>query len=538
MAEKYAASAATARTRREWRRVFTVVCAVLALSYGYFFSGGGWNQASRFALVRAIVEQKTIQIDRYHHVTGDKAQRDGHYYCDKAPGVSFIAVPVVAAARPILKMVGVDAQSQAGLTWLAFLATFFASSMPSVGGAAASMWLARRLGAEPWHAALAALTVGLGTPTFAYSILFWGHATAGACLIAALALGVAAVETQELRGRLLRSTVTGLLLASAALVEYPAAGAGSIVGAALIYLAHRARGMRGAAELLVGFALGALVPAALLLTYQKLAFGSAFTLSYAKVQGFEGMKQGFFGISFPRPEILWKLIQGSRRGLIWLAPCLLVVPMGFYLLLRRTRSLTSAIIVRVALAVFAFYMLLNASYHYWDGGFTYGPRHVGPALPFLGLGIAAACSGPGALRRATISLAVLSIFLTTAAMAVNPMPPADVKSLHTTLYLPGLLSGKLAQNGYDYFGLGATHNFNLGERMGLEGAKTLLPLLMTWALGLTWLRRLRARIPLLPCTLSGANPEYVVTCSRCSRRCSEAEAPQSERGVDDFAVRA
>lgn len=60
-----AALPARGEQARVWRRLFILVGAVLALSYGYFFSGGGWNQASRFDLVRALVEQGTIRIDRY-----------------------------------------------------------------------------------------------------------------------------------------------------------------------------------------------------------------------------------------------------------------------------------------------------------------------------------------------------------------------------------------------------------------------------------------------------------------------------------------
>ena len=48
----------------------------------------------------AIVEQHTIVVDDYVHNTGDIAMRDGHHYCDKAPGMSILAVPVYAAVHP------------------------------------------------------------------------------------------------------------------------------------------------------------------------------------------------------------------------------------------------------------------------------------------------------------------------------------------------------------------------------------------------------------------------------------------------------
>src|SRR5256885_16755078 len=66
---------------------------VTFLSFTYFYEGGGWNQNSRYDLLRAIVERHTLQIDGYHENTQDKAHFNGHYYSDKAPGLVFLAVP-------------------------------------------------------------------------------------------------------------------------------------------------------------------------------------------------------------------------------------------------------------------------------------------------------------------------------------------------------------------------------------------------------------------------------------------------------------
>src|SRR5919106_2551461 len=65
-------------------------------AYAYFYQAGGWNQNSRFDLTRAIVEGHTVAIDAFHHNTGDKAQRGSHWYSDKAPGLSLLAVPAYA----------------------------------------------------------------------------------------------------------------------------------------------------------------------------------------------------------------------------------------------------------------------------------------------------------------------------------------------------------------------------------------------------------------------------------------------------------
>src|SRR5688572_15493735 len=61
------------------------------LSYAYFVAAPAWNQNSRLALTRALVERHTTIIDDYHETTGDKSFRDGHFYSDKAPGTSLLA---------------------------------------------------------------------------------------------------------------------------------------------------------------------------------------------------------------------------------------------------------------------------------------------------------------------------------------------------------------------------------------------------------------------------------------------------------------
>src|SRR5580704_18829652 len=105
--------------------------AVIFFSFMYFYEGGGWNQNSRFDVLRAIVEQHTLQIDAYHQNTQDKAHFKGHYYSDKAPGLVFLAVPVALAARPVLRAAGIDPESARGEYVLSWLVTVFAVALPT-----------------------------------------------------------------------------------------------------------------------------------------------------------------------------------------------------------------------------------------------------------------------------------------------------------------------------------------------------------------------------------------------------------------------
>ena len=125
---------------------------------------------------------------------------------------------------------------------------------------------------------------------------------------------------------------------------------------------------------------GGLACVAVLLAYNTLAFGSPFHLGYESEQGFDELKTGFFGITYPSWWKWREILIGSYRGLLPLSPLVALTPIGLALLARAPARRRPAF---VAAAIAAFYFLLNASYYYWEGGWAYAPRQLTPALPFL-----------------------------------------------------------------------------------------------------------------------------------------------------------
>ncbi len=93
---------------RSDRSLFFILGFALLASYAYFYQGGGWNQNSRFALVRAMTEHNTLQIDAYRQATGDRAVWNGHFYSDKAPGASLLAFVPVEAVRALNIATGIE----------------------------------------------------------------------------------------------------------------------------------------------------------------------------------------------------------------------------------------------------------------------------------------------------------------------------------------------------------------------------------------------------------------------------------------------
>src|SRR5580765_1213090 len=158
------------------RKLACLLGAASLLSFVYFYEGGGWNQNSRFDLLRAILERHTLTIDAYHENTEDKAHFQGHYYSDKAPGLVFLAVPFAIVARAGMRVVGVDPDSARGEYALSWMVSAWALALPTALSAVCLFFLMLRFGVDASGAAFATIMMAVGTPILAYASMFWAHA--------------------------------------------------------------------------------------------------------------------------------------------------------------------------------------------------------------------------------------------------------------------------------------------------------------------------------------------------------------------------
>src|ERR671935_1453676 len=86
------------RSRLGWPALLLMLMAFVAYTYT-IPRGALTNPDTRVALTRAIVDDHSLRIDRYAAGLADRAAYRGHFYTDKAPGTSLLAVPVYAALR-------------------------------------------------------------------------------------------------------------------------------------------------------------------------------------------------------------------------------------------------------------------------------------------------------------------------------------------------------------------------------------------------------------------------------------------------------
>jgi hypothetical protein len=481
--------------RHASRSKHVILGLVLLASYAYFYEAGGWNQNSRFDLVRAIIQRHTLRIDAFHENTGDKAIHKGHVYSDKAPGLALTALPVVAVATVALKSIGVDPKSERGIAALTYTATVAVDGVPT---AAAAVWLsliALSLFGNESGATFAALSFGLATPAWAYAALFFGHALATSCLLLAFGAAVALPTLTVTKARVRCAFLVGVAAGWGTVTEYTVAVPAVLI-AALVVANERLAKRDDRLAVLGALFVGAIICAAVLAAFNALAFGSPFSLGYAVAASPLGeLHVGFFGLTYPKPAIIVELLVGAYRGLLPLAPELALAPVGFWLW-RRTSPDRKPLVV--AAIIPAYYLLLNSSYYYWEGGWSYGPRHMVPALPFLALALAPLWIAAG--RPGRFGLAVIcacGIGITLIGVSTTPQPPSTYDHPFRQLWWPAFLDGDLSLN-HASFEM-ATWNpqlvrnhpevhqaWNLGELMGLRGRTSLVPLLVVWMFAAAW----------------------------------------------------
>jgi hypothetical protein len=456
-------------------------------TYGYFFTGSGPNQNTRYDLARAIVEEGSDAIDSYHENTIDKASYDGHYYSDKGPGSSLAAVPFYAVGWAAARLFAGAEEVRASLPIQERLFQWVQLGCAALPGAllgVAMLALLLRLGpgVRPGWATLAALAVALGTPLFAYSTMFYGH------VLSALGLFLGFLLLFPPRGAVPRraALLAGACFGFATLTEYPAAPAAALLVAVRLWPARgeaRRAAVAGAARALGWLAVGALPFAVLLAANDRLVTGSCFTVGYANVEEvFQSFQRvGFYGVALLDPGVLLKLLVGRQRGLWLLSPVLLCALPGFAALWRLER--------RVAIAtgaVIAYFLLLNASYSVWWGGAATYPRHLTAAAPFFVPAVYLALTSPAEwLRQATRAAAVVSAVHGLVVVATDPQALQNVAFPLGQAYR-ALLRGELgAELWYTPSMNGAARALSRGTNLGMHlvGARnlwSLVPLLALW----------------------------------------------------------
>lgn len=456
----------------------------LLVGFTYIFPRwADWSQNSRLNLTLAIVDHHTLSIDPYFGNTGDYAKFEGHYYSDKAPGPSFLGVPVYAAFRPILRSAPMQAlllkvsQTSAFQNTLneegsglgtakveyfvsLMVVAFFITCVPSALLGVFLFDFLTLLGLKRTWSLVVVLTFSFATNAFAFSSVFFSHQLVAFCLFTAFYL---AFRIHRGLAHPAWVVLSGFLLGLAVISEYPSALIALGIFAYTFSVLKKSRW-------LVGFVAAGVPPGALMMAYNWAIFRTPLPVGYEYSELYTDVHStGFLSITYPHPEALWGLTFGSFRGLFFSAPVLLLGVAGFIVWWKRKQFHAEWLVS--LWAVLSFY-LFYASSVMWNGGYAVGPRYLVPMLPFLTLAAGIFADQFGAKTWAKITYALLAVLswlnIWAQTFGGQSFPDWTLNPLFN-YSIPNLLAGNVARN--------------WGMVLGLRGISSILPLLLIIALG-------------------------------------------------------
>ncbi len=314
----------------------------------------------------------------------DKAAYGGRFFSNKAPGLSFAAVPVYAAVRALIGPA--RRKNATPIFYLVRLLTV--SALCLVALAVFARRLVRTAVESRWVPVIL-FGVAFGTPFLVYARSFFSHAWTASLLYLAFECLHRPVE------RRWHPVLAGFLAGWAVLSEYPAAILAALL---LIDAAWRRPALRGAF-----FVVGALPAAALLGFYDAVCFAGPFDLSsshewYTPFSKLSSRKM--FGFALPSAAVAFRFLFSPARGALFQSPFLLFLPAAVAGALRERA-------VRISVAAAGLLFLVMCAYENWHGGWALGARYLLPAALLVSWPLARLSERTSPLRRLLFSGAVV-----------------------------------------------------------------------------------------------------------------------------------
>lgn len=415
---------------------YALLAALYLLSFPYHPGLRSPNELCRLWQSRAIVDHGALNINAtlmqfgmvgdlsctlvmgdgsLKPCVGPDAPRTGAtarlFYPSKAPLLSVLGAPIYW----VLSKVHAPVSELTQVFW----SRLFLTVLPSLF---MLVLLRRFLGAYvgPVVADVATVTYGLGTMAFSYAEAFMSHQVTAALLFAAFY-----VAWKVERGQW-KDTVylgAGALAGLVVVAEYT--GALGVVCVSTYVVAARWKRWGALAKAVAFVVLGAAPFLGGLMAYHQACFGGPLVSGYKFLNdaAYLGWHQGgFLGIRIPDGRAFVLSFFSPLRGLFALSPFLLVAFFGLADAKAKDRSL---FVMLVALLLANAYFTSSFTYDSW--GWTVGPRHLTPLVPFLMLPVALALerslAAPSPLFRSlALGLCVSSVLATGLVGFVNYVP--------------------------------------------------------------------------------------------------------------------
>lgn len=362
--------------------------------------------------INTLNERRHVDLTQVS-ATGDIAYFNGHFYPNKAPGTSFLAVPAYSAIHFVEKLLGINPDDWRTLTLNAWLASLLSVGLLSALGVVIFYRLALAWTGCVLPSLLSALAFAFGTMFFPYATMLYEHNIIAATLLCSFYLlyRVKSMDTDAPEQDKSRQWIilSGFCAGYAAITNY-------IVAPVVIMLAaYLIRTVKKKNSLFL-FGLGVLVPLLMICVYNLACFDTPFTTNYRHQNPlFNSDGHAVLNVFvLPQLQVLVSVLISPFRGLFFTAPVLVLGIFGIRELFKDEKFKSEAWLFS---CVICFFLLFIISFNGWQGGWGTTPRYLIPALPFLAVPMVF-----GFIRyfKIACTLAIVSVFIMSVTTIVDP----------------------------------------------------------------------------------------------------------------------
>ena len=442
---------------------FWPIVAFIYLFYiPYYAKLNNPNENARVYQIRAVVEFQKLsvneQIARFGP-TNDLASVGNKLYSGKAPGMTFVGIPVYAALHAIDTARGSLPTSPFRLLYTLRL---FGVLLPVLGFLIAFRRFLNRFGDNKQFFDFLTIVLATGTMLLPYSLIFVNHSLTAASACGSL---MAAESFNDKMKRKIHFSaylwifLAGFLLAFSTAADHALFPISCLL---LIYCVSRT----GFSLLPIVFlCAGAFIPTAATAIYNHLCWGHLFKTSIgflANPEFAKNQSQGLFGLVGPKAIAIYNLLISPAKGLFFFSPVLVFAPVALTYASARSQFKRMAVL---SLIILCWMILYACSLTNWDAGWTVGPRYATVIVPFGILGIGIGWSSiPSRIRAFCLPMfivfSIISIIFTVSTSVLFPhLPPKsqnpvfeliwplwrDGMTPHTLIEPCVVLSGRAAQ---------------------------------------------------------------------------------------------
>ncbi|MCX7957832.1 MAG: hypothetical protein N3B13_02165 [Deltaproteobacteria bacterium] len=418
------------------------------------------NEQSRIYLTAAIVDNHKISIDEQIKRFGDTidiSRHNGKAYCDKAPGLSFLAVPFYAALKIISKIFGFE------LTYPVIL-KFLRVTLLGIPSALFSLIMLSVIKRHIKDFQLSLVITAFystGTIAYTYSNLLFGH-QAGA-MAAFLLFYLITKDSVSGWHRLL---LCGFIAGLSVIIEYPLIIIASVLSVyQLLVLDKKSK--------YIFFIIGGVAAASVLMIYNKSAFGSVISTGYSHIANptfAQFHREGILGITTPKISAFFGSFFSSMRGLFYFMPALIFSLAGIYYMIKNNLQRGEGILI---LFIFLLMTYFISSFSYWQAGGTISQRHLTALIPFMMIPLAIFTNIVIEKNNKIILLTIASLILFSMLLipyATIPFPFFSVAYPNPLFELP-----------LNLWRWGAIPP-NIATLTGLKGLSSAVPFIIIWLL--------------------------------------------------------